>query len=119
MSSRHQSRELAVQFVYQLDLDLKAWGDARLMDRFWKEQARSAEDNKIFFEYLVSGVSENLPLIDKKLESALKNWRKERVEKVDLAILRVAVYEYYFGKPEYKVDAPVVINEAVEIAKKF
>ncbi len=110
---------MAVQFVYQMDLNLKSWGDFRLVDRFWKEQARSADDNRKFFEYLVHGVTEYLPSIDKKIESSLTNWRMERVEKVDLAIIRVAIFEYEFGLPEFKVDAPVVINEAVEIAKKF
>jgi N utilization substance protein B len=119
MSSRHRGRELAVQLVYQLDLDLKAWGEDKVVERFWKEQARSTEDNKDFFKYLVGGVAANLPLVDKKLESALKNWRMDRIEKVDLAILRVAIFEFYFGEPRYQVDAPVVINEAVEIAKKF
>jgi len=119
MSSRHRGRELAVQLVYQLDLDLLGWGENKVVERFWKEQARSTEDNKEFFKYLVGGVATNLPSVDKKLESALQNWRKDRIEKVDLAILRVAIFEFYFGESQYRVDAPVVINEAVEIAKKF
>jgi N utilization substance protein B len=119
MASRHRSRELAVQLTYQWDLDPKSLTDARTLSRFWAEQAQSSDDNRNFFEFLVKGVAEHLPAIDRRLNAALKNWKLDRIEKVDLAILRVAVFEMFHSEASDKPDAPVVINEAVELAKKF
>lgn len=119
MGSRHRSRELAVQLSYQWELDRISMDDPKAIDRFWSEQARSQDENREFFEQLIRGVATHFPKIDELIEENLDNWKIERVEKVDLALLRVAVYEmlYYEGKDP--ADAPVVINEAVEIAKKF
>lgn len=119
MASRRRSRELAVQMAYQFDFDPHILGSKKQLEVFWAEQAKSEDDNKGFFEFLISGVSENLLEIDRKLNAFLKNWRMDRVEKVDLAILRVSVFELFFFEGVEKTDAPVVINEAVEIAKKF
>lgn len=119
MGSRHRSRELAVQMSYQWELDPLSMDDPKAIDRFWSEQARSQDDNREFFEALVRGVVQHFPQIDEVLKKHLQNWKIDRVEKVDLALLRVAVYEmlYYQGKDP--ADSPVIINEAVEIAKKF
>lgn len=119
MGSRHRSRELAVQMSYQWELDPLSMDDPKAIDRFWSEQARSQEDNREFFEALVRGVVEHFPQIDEILKKHLTNWKIDRVEKVDLGLLRVAVFEMLFYKGKDPADAPVVINEAVEIAKKF
>lgn len=55
------------------------------------------------------------PLIDKILEKHAENWAFERIAKVDLAILRLAVYELKFAQ----TPPPVVINEAIELAKEY
>ena len=116
MSSRHRSRELAVQMNYQWDLDPKSLSDPKVIQRFWQEQAKASEDTREFFEILVRGTAEYLPQIDSHITSVLENWRLDRIEKVDLAILRLATFELFFNH-----DAPdaVVVNEAIEIAKKF
>jgi len=119
MASRHRSRELAVQFCYQMEIHPQTLNDSLVISRFWKEQAQSPDDNKSFFDFLVKGVADQLPAIDRRIEQILQNWKMNRVEKVDLAILRVAVFELVFNQEADKPDAAVVINEAVEIAKKF
>jgi N utilization substance protein B len=119
MASRHRSRELAVQIVYQWELDPQSLIDPNVLDRFWKEQARSEDSNRPFFEFLVKGVANNLPMIDKTLQETLKNWKSSRVEKVDLAVLRVGLFELLYSDQDPQTDSPVVINEALEIAKKF
>lgn len=119
MASRHQSRELAVQFVYKWSVDPARVGQAGDIETFWREQAWSDNDNRPFFETLARGVAENLPQIDAALESVLENWRMDRIDKVDLAVLRVSIYELLFSNPAERPDAPVVINEAVEMSKKF
>ena len=59
---------------------------------------------------------ENLSVIDDIIESNLNKWSMDRLFKIDLSILRVAVFELLYNKDTAK---EIVINEAVEIAKKF
>ncbi len=119
MSSRHRSRELAVQMSYQWEIDPLSLKDPKAIDRFWREQALSPDDNRAFFELLVQGTAARLPKIDEILQTYLRNWKVERLDKVDLALLRVAVYELLFYEGKDPADPAVIINEAVEIAKKF
>ena len=69
-----------------------------------------------FAERLVCGVAENLERIDQELNSYSTNWALDRMARVDLALLRLAAYELI-----YCLDVPhnVVINEAIEIGKRF
>ena len=69
-----------------------------------------------FAERLVCGVAENLEKIDREINSYSTNWALDRMARVDLAILRLAAYELI-----YCPDVPhnVVINEAIEIGKRF
>ena len=62
------------------------------------------------------GVTENKDFIDEKISSNLRNWKIERVSKVALAVLRLAIYEIKFVD---EVPVSVSINEAVELCKKF
>ena len=90
-----------------------------MIDRFWKEQAQSTPDNRPFFELIVRGVAAHLPAIDGHIEQGLANWKMSRLEKVDLAVLRVAVWELMFSDDPEKPDHAVILNEAIEIAKRF
>lgn len=63
-----------------------------------------------------NGIVENLATLDDKINSSLKKWNLNRLFRIDLSILRVAFYELLYDKSAPK---EVVINEAVEIAKKF
>lgn len=88
------------------------------------------EQEKLFFEdtciadetdaaYIASKyhkIAEKLEVIDKMLNERTENWDTARMGKVDLTILRLAVYEMMFDED---VPAGVAINEAVELAKKF
>ncbi len=69
-----------------------------------------------FSELLVRGVTENLERIDQELNSYSTNWALDRMARVDLAILRLAAFELM-----YSPDVPhnVVINEAIELGKRF
>jgi len=120
-ASRHRARELAVQMCYQWELNPHSLEDAAVIQRFWVEQAESHPENRTYFEKLVRGVAQWLPSIDTQIEETLENWKMSRVEKVDLAVLRVGVFELLYLKELGldKIDVPIVINEAVEIAKKF
>lgn len=69
-----------------------------------------------FATRMVAGVQENLEQIDGLLSDAAVGWTVERMPKVDLSILRNAVYEICFAGD---VPAAVAVNEAVELAKAF
>jgi N utilization substance protein B len=119
MASRHRSRELAVQMAYQFEMDASSLADPNVLDRFWMEQALSGDENRAYFEVLIRGVAQSMPFLDSKIESSSKNWKMTRIDKVDLAILRVAAFELLILDVKERPDPPVVINEAIEIAKKF
>ena len=115
--SRHKAREIAFKYVYQI-----AYGQPLLVeeDGFWdmalEEDNMLNEEEKLFIEGIITGVKDNLEEIDKIIFSKITGRSMNRVFKIDLAILRIAVYELLYVKDlSYKV----VVNEAVEIAKKY
>jgi N utilization substance protein B len=112
MGKRSTSRRLAMQVMFQLDM-----GQDNL--DFLLEQARLSErliaDTIDFARRLISGARENLPEIDKLISAKSIGWALERITGVDRAILRLAIYEIQ----QLKTPPSVVINEAVNLAKKF
>jgi len=113
MGQRRRARELAVQLLYQLETSPEDLSSA--MDRFelaFGLPAKAAE----FYGRLVKGVSDHRAEIDQLIERFSKNWKLERMSKVDRNILRLAVFEL-IGCPD--VPDKVVINEAVDLGKRF
>jgi N utilization substance protein B len=110
---RREGRELALQLLYALDMNPIKIQETLQLSR---ENSRSAEHVRIFAEELAAGVMANLDEIDKLIAGTSKNWAISRMAKVDLNILRLAVFELVF-----RSDIPrnVTINEAIEVAKKF
>ena len=74
------------------------------------------DEEREYMEKRVSAIVELLPEIDKKLESVSEGWKLERMGKVELTILRLAVYELLYDDD---IPANVAINEAVELAKVY
>jgi transcription antitermination factor NusB len=114
MGRRRKARELALQFLYQLDVhdvDDPAAQDAD----FWVEHAADG-DTRSYVRTLVSGTKTHQPKIDELLRQVTEHWDLERMAVVDRNILRLAVYELGW---EHDVPPKVAINEAIEIAKKF
>ena len=110
MGTRRKARELALQALYQRDLT----GD-QFPERFVQDfDAGDAEVNA-FCLTLIHGVSEHREEIDGLIEKACENWRAERISKVDLNLLRLGTYELVGTD----VPARIIINEAIEIAKRF
>lgn len=114
---RRKAREITFKCIYKL-----AYGQA-VMESKDTEIFNITEDNdeeitgedKIFIADLIAGISANLENIDVLILSKLKNWTKERIFKVDLAVLRMAVYELVYTDVPFKV----AINESIEIVKKY
>ncbi len=113
MGYRRQSRELALQFLYGYELNRQEREEA--LQQF-RRQARLPESSRRFAEELIVGVLDRREEIDRLIDSHSQNWNIDRLALVDKQILRLALYELYWRED---IPAPVTINEAVEIAKKF
>lgn len=138
MGKRRESRERAVQFLFQHDLNPPEDLD-RALNEFWDTQRAaaiaeekgsatwgqpvelpppSAEDaeTRLFADPLIRGVIQNRNAIDEKIKSHARNWEFHRIAAVDRNIMRLALYEMLFRED---IPPVVSINEAVDIAKKF
>ncbi len=112
MSKRRTSRKLAMQLVYQGDV--RASRDEVLANPHFADIKYHPETTALALE-LAGLVNRHLRAIDHILDKMATSWDLDRISLVDLAILRVAVAEIkYVGTP-----APIVINEAVEMAKRY
>ncbi len=114
MGTRRKSRELALQMLFQLDMGKQEAEQVR--KTFWAERKDMDDDVRGFAEDLFRVASERLPEIDRLIEHHAEHWRIERMAAVDRNILRASVAEF-LGFP--KTPRPVVINEALEIARRF
>jgi len=125
---RRQARELAVKLLYGQPA---AIGLEKTLAEFWQNFRFAVDelgevvdeqdlpldaDVVAFTEELSRGTINHQEEIDRTIAEASKNWSVDRMAKVDLAILRLAVYELL-----YTLETPsrVVINEAIEIGKRF
>src|SRR5437763_13466006 len=114
MGTRRKSRELALQMLFQADLGKQPIEDVR--KTFWKGRGDVSPEVKGFAEDLFRVAVDRSSEIDKRIEEHAENWRMDRMAAVDRNILRGAVAEL-LGFP--KTPRAVVINEAIEIARKF
>ena len=113
MGIRRKAREFALQVLYQIDLS-NMEADAAL-DLFCKH-FEAGKKSMPYARRLVQGVAVRQQEINAMIASHAENWRPERMSVVDRNILRLALYELCF---EDEVPARVVINEAIEVAKRF
>ncbi len=113
-SHRRDNRTCAVQFLYQWELN-KPEELANAIGTFFEGQENPREYYQ-FAEELVYNTIENIKDIDAQIQRHASNWKFERIAKVDLAILRLAIYELL-----YRNDIPpiVSINEAIDLSKIF
>jgi N utilization substance protein B len=113
MGKRREGREAAVQFLFANELHGEHTAEEQ--EAFWTiHNAKSSV--RTYAESLIKGVLDNTTELDALIEPVLENFRIQRLAAVDRNILRLAAYELAHV-PE--VPAPVVINEAIEIAKSL
>jgi N utilization substance protein B len=118
MPARHRSRQRALQVLFSCDLRQQPVDDA--IAAYYKtlgseEEEPHPEDPDEFMELLVRGATVHAAAIDQRIAAKSDHWRLDRMPAVDRNILRLAVYEMNdVGTP-----APVVIDEALELARKF
>lgn len=113
MTQRRKARECAMEVLFRLDIGKEAV--AKTVPEILA-QRKFSKQGADFFQRLVNTTVNNLQEIDKAIGQTLEHWSLSRLAGIDRAIMRIAVCELL-----YLTDVPpkVVINEAVEIAKKF
>jgi len=121
MASRRKGRILAFQALYSWDIQFGQTGNASipdgLLDFPWAEvDVPLDEKTAAFSRLLVSGTVTNIADVDSMIQKHLENWELSRLNRVDLAILRMSVYTLMF---QSETPPSVVIDEAVEISREF
>jgi len=114
MSSRRKARELALQYLYCIDLNQEGFSEKGLR-QLWADH-ETAEGLRAFTERLIRGVVEEKANIDGMIQTYAENWSLDRIAAVDRNVLRLAVYEI-LKEPDIPLN--VTINEAIEVARKF
>ncbi|MGC1272898.1 MAG: transcription antitermination factor NusB [Planctomycetaceae bacterium] len=112
MARRSKAREVAVQMLYQIDLNTEA--DLRHI-RSMVEESLPDEELRDFAWRLFVGVRENRPLLDAKIQAVAENWSLKRMAPTDRNVMRLGLYELL------NTDTPhrVVLDEAIELARVF
>jgi len=113
MGKRREGREAALQYLFSNELN--AVEDEAQRNQFW-ELRRAKPAVRAFAEELILGASANLEQIDQLIDEATPGYDLKRITSVDKNTLRIATFEL-LKLPD--VPQPVVINEAIEMAKRF
>ena len=113
--NRSEIREQAFKLMYSLEIQKNENLEEQV--ELYLESNEILDQNAIeYIKDTVFGIEDNKEEIIKKIEKNLKeDWKIERISKIDLVILKLAIYEIKYKELPYKV----VINEAVELAKKY
>jgi transcription antitermination protein NusB len=114
MGTRRKSRELAMQMLFQGDLGKQKPDEVERL--FWESRDDVDDETRGFADDLHRVATQREDEVDKLIQKHAKNWRLERMPAVDRNLLRAAVAEM-IGFP--KTPAPIVINETLEIAKRY
>lgn len=118
MSSRHLSRSIVMQSLYEWDFyGKKPEALTKIIEKNIKEFGPGLEDQTFIWQ-LITGVVEKLPELDKIIEKAAPEWPVEQITIIDRNVLRIGLYELLYAKRE-EVPPKVAINEAIELAKTF
>lgn len=113
MGARRKARELALQMLFQHDMSGNA---PEMIISTFEELQKSKPNTREFATKIFEGTVANLASIDEMITAQADNWRLSRMAVVDRNIIRMSVYEFLHESGTPKL---VIIDEAIEIAKKF
>jgi len=113
MGSRRKSRQFALELLYAYELSKDGFDNFRLS--FWEDK-KVSDRVKEYSEKIVDGVLLEIKKFDEIIQSKLNNWKIMRISTIDRNVIRIAVFEFF---NEEDIPNPVVINEAIEISKRF
>ena len=117
MAGRRKGRILAFQALYAWDVSHLTLEN--LLDFGWIEEEKReklGEDGIAFPRLIIAGTIEHIEEIDRHIKDNITNWDFDRLNKVDLAILRMSVYSLIF---QSDLHPTIVIDEAIDISKEF
>lgn len=113
--NRSTMREQAFKLIYSMEI-MKTKELDEQIKLFFESNSIENQDAKKYIQDALLGIEKNKETIETLIEKNLKkDWKMERISKVDLCILKLAIYEIKYKEIPFKV----VINEAVELAKKY
>jgi len=112
LATRHQVRESIVGLLYAQDIGNS--GIDKFIDEIFEEK-KIRNKQKDFALTLYKGIEENIENIDTLIDEHLKEWDLKDIGNIERAILRLGTYELTYTN----LDSAVVINEAIELAKKL
>ena len=113
MGARRKARELALQMLFQHDM---SGNDPDMIITTFEDLQKSKPNTREFAVKIFRGTVDHLVELDDMIQAQAENWRLSRMAVVDRNIIRMSVYEFL-----HETDTPklVIIDEAIEIAKKF
>ncbi|MBD5549071.1 MAG: transcription antitermination factor NusB [Lachnospiraceae bacterium] len=114
--SRREMREQIFKLLFRVEFNSKEEMAQQEAFFFGDEENAATEENNAQISDKFNKIIEKIDLIDQTLNDKVQGWNTERMGKVDLTILRLAVYEIMYDQ---EIPTGVAINEAVELAKKF
>ena len=113
MKKRTRARELALQFLYQIDVLQDGVIDE--LDAFLRQEERDAETCR-FARRITLGTHERREALDEIIQGVAQNWQIRRMAVIDRNVLRLATYELLYCDD---IPPKVAINEAIELGKRF
>jgi N utilization substance protein B len=113
MGARRKARELALQMLFQHDI---AGNAPDMIIATFEDLQKSKPNTREFAVKIFRGTVESLAKIDEMIQQQAENWRISRMAVVDRNIIRMSIYEFLNEGDTPKL---VIIDEAIEIAKKF
>jgi len=117
MASRHLSRSIVMQSLYEWDFYDRKGVLKEITDRNIKDFGPGLEDLNFIWS-LIDGITEHISKIDKIIEKAAPEWPIPQIPIIDRNVLRIGLYELLYANKE-EVPPKVAINEAIELAKTF
>jgi len=112
--NRSQKREFAFKLLYQIEVQKEINEEA--INLYLENNEITDEEAKEYISGIANGINDNLEKIEDLIQKNIKEeWKLERISKINLALLKLAIYEIKYSELPYKV----VINEVVELAKKY
>lgn len=112
--NKSASRELAFQLIYSIQIQKNM--EEEQFELFCQSNEIDGEGTKKYIKDILDGIKQNEDKINNLISANLKKgWSINRISKIDLALLKIAIYEMIEKNIHYKI----VVNEAVELAKKY
>ncbi len=113
--NRSAIRELTFRLIYSMEIQ-KETNIEEQVDLYIESNNIDDENAKEYIKDVIFGINSNVEEITELIEKHLKSdWKIDRISKIDLSLLKLAIYEIKYKEIPYKV----AINEAIELAKKY